>query len=151
MPATFSSFIAELEQVQGHPLALVDMRSFTCLFDDDFVVETTLADDGRFLVTDVWVGPTGDIPHQQHALLMTILLEINGYAGMMHGAACSLDEESRIVLSHAQPLAQLSAALYLANLHNMLEQARQLRKMILTIYPVITIMQDADSALPDQA
>ncbi len=151
MQDLFQSFIADLEQMQGQPVALSETRTFAFLFDGDVAVESTPSDDGRSLVTDVWVDETRDLPAARRGLLLALLLEMNGYAGATESAFFSLDEESRIVLSRIQPLARLTAAHYLAALQTLLEQTRQMRQIILTIHPVVTIRENADPPPPGQA
>ena len=150
MPDLFHQFIADLELIQGQAITLSSENCFAYLFEGHFAVESTLSDDGRYLVTDVWVAQTNDLPAGQHELLLALLLELNGYAALMHDATFSLDAESRIVLSLAQPLAQLEVDHYLAALHRMLEQTRQMRQIILTIYPVVTIREEASPLSPDR-
>ena len=151
MPGLFHSFIAELERIQGQPIKLSNGRGFTCLFEGDLAVESILSDDERSLVTDIWVGKTDDVPARQREFLLALLLEMNDYAALTKGAIFSLDEESRVVMSLTQPLASLTVSAYLAALHGLLDAARQVRQIMLTIHPVITIVGEADVPLPDEA
>lgn len=150
MSDLFESFVTGLEQVQGQALTLSEAGSFAYLLQGDLAIESTLSDDGRYLVTDAWVCQTNDLPAAQHALLLGLLLEMNGYAGLMRGAIFSLDVQGRMVLTLAHPLAQLTAHQYLAKLHDLLEQTRQMRQIVLMIYPVITLPGDEDRMLPDR-
>jgi hypothetical protein len=150
MSDPFESFVTGLEQVQGQALTLSGAHSFAYLLEGDLAIESTLSDDGRYLVTDAWVCQTNDLPAAQHELLLGILLEMNGYAGLMHGAMFSLDAQGRMALTLAHPLAQLTTDQYLAKLQDLLEQARQMRQLLLMIHPVITLPADEDRMLPDQ-
>jgi len=135
----FHTLIQDLEREQGKPIALSSPRSFEMLFEPDLPVTSALNDDDSALVTDVWVSDIADVPEITQQFLLGALLEMNYYASLQHQAAFALDDDMRIVLSRSDDLGYLTAPSYLNQLSVLLEQARRLRRLLLILYPRMTV------------
>ena len=135
----FHTLIQDLEREQGKPIVLSSPRSFEMLFEPDLPVTSALNDDDSALVTDVWVSDIADVPEITQQFLLGALLEMNYYASLQHQAAFALDDDMRIVLSRSDDLGYLTAPSYLNQLSVLLEQARRLRRLLLILYPRMTV------------
>jgi hypothetical protein len=135
----FHTLIQDLERENGSPIALSSPRSFEMLFEPDLPVTSALNDDDSALVTDVWISDITEVPGITQQFLLGALLEMNYYASLENQATFALDDKMRIVLSRSDDLGYLTAPSYLNKLSVLIEQAQRLRRLLLILYPRMTV------------
>lgn len=139
MSDRFHDLIRDLELEQGNPIISSGLRTFEMLFEPDLPVIASLNDDDSALVTDVWISDIADLPPITQEFLLGTILEINYCAGLQNQAVFALDDALRIVLSRADAMDRLMVPSYLEKLSVLLQQAQRLRRLLLILYPQMTV------------